>query len=293
MSGRVQERCFTTARKATRVSVGPTSPGRAPASAGLQRLLDLQRTAGNAAVCTMLQRRWDPGLVATNPAYSGLPAKMLQILPHTRAARLAKFAAATESPEQLIALLELADADKLERLLPMGSGNLAALSTLAPTAEGFQKLAFGCLRHRIGAKEAVEADPSLTAADLQKKVDAAQEAANIAAGLVSGKGDPIAWQPASSIVGDGCKDEPAAVAEALAALAGGTSRGTYHGNNSGDLPGVARAGGYTEYDVRPPPGTRDAGRRRLVVSNAKKFVYYTWNHYGNDGTSLPAFKRIQ
>ncbi|TAM92486.1 MAG: hypothetical protein EPN43_02385 [Jatrophihabitans sp.] len=65
-----------------------------------------------------------------------------------------------------------------------------------------------------------------------------------------------------------------------------------HKNRDGHLPGAADAGGYKEYYVEKKPGSATYhGNRRLVVHNKSKRVYYSWTHYGDNGS--PAFVRIR
>jgi len=144
------------------------------------------------------------------------------------------------------------------------------------------------VKFTIDVKDFLAKNPAATLVDLKAQIASAKNTA----GLISSKGE-ITYTTIAAVVGDGKKDEKTAVATAVQGLDAGTLLGVPYRNNEGDLPGVRRAGGYTEYDVTPPAGTGDRGRRRLVVHNAKQFVYYTWNHFGNDGTTLPAFVRIR
>jgi hypothetical protein len=66
-----------------------------------------------------------------------------------------------------------------------------------------------------------------------------------------------------------------------------------HRNRDGDLPGDKNVRGvYDEYLVKENIGDSSPGKRRLVVHKAKKWVYYTWTHYG-DGGATPAFARVK
>ncbi|MED4970508.1 pre-toxin TG domain-containing protein [Parageobacillus toebii] len=63
--------------------------------------------------------------------------------------------------------------------------------------------------------------------------------------------------------------------------------GTKFSNREGYLP----KGNYVEYRVEPPPGTNNAGTRRVVRNVDTGEMYYTWTHYGDTGA--PAFVRIR
>lgn len=63
-------------------------------------------------------------------------------------------------------------------------------------------------------------------------------------------------------------------------------------NRLRDLPGGQyHQSPHREYRVAPPPGTSNAGKRRIVVDGSSGAVYYTWTHYGDSGA--PAFVRIR
>ena len=114
-----------------------------------------------------------------------------------------------------------------------------------------------------------------------------------ASGLKADNGKTIKWVPYTNIVGDGEDNEQASVTAAIAALDKGTlAVRDDHENKEGNLPGRRRVNGvYDEYLVAKPEGAASVGARRLVVHRAKKFVYYTWTHYGQNGT--PAFVRVK
>jgi len=61
-----------------------------------------------------------------------------------------------------------------------------------------------------------------------------------------------------------------------------------HGNREGNLP-PAGPNGYSEYYVPPNPGQAYPGPNRIVVNNDTGDAYYSWNHYGSNGTSAPPF----
>ena len=58
-------------------------------------------------------------------------------------------------------------------------------------------------------------------------------------------------------------------------------------NNEGYLP----KGSYSEYRVAPPPGTKNAGPRRIVVNRKLEKCIILGTHYGDGGR--PAFVRIR
>jgi RHS repeat-associated protein len=104
---------------------------------------------------------------------------------------------------------------------------------------------------------------------------------------------PVDWIVPGSLPAE----EDAALLFALEHLDNGTrppgvqSWGRPFRNDRGDLPGPAGGGGYSEYDVTPPPGTLNRGVRRIVASDTDGRVYYTWTHYGTAGD--PPFVRVR
>ena len=61
--------------------------------------------------------------------------------------------------------------------------------------------------------------------------------------------------------------------------------------NNDHLPGVPGAGGYTEFDVPPPPGVTNRGPRRVLRDNNTGDLYYTSTHYGDAG--FPSYWRVR
>lgn len=118
-------------------------------------------------------------------------------------------------------------------------------------------------------------------------------------GLIDANGNLIEQTTETAVKGDGKDDELKAIGDALKVFDGkpnavndwGGKWGDTFSNNGGDLPGVRRGGGYKEYYVRKPAGEGGWGARRLVVSDATGFIYYTWTHYGDNGN--PPFVRIR
>ncbi len=239
----------------------------------------------------LIQRAWDVAVYETANAkgYAALLTKMEGLTPTIGRSRLAKLAAKTDSPEQLSVLLQMGTRNLEIYLASIDAGTLQKLMTLIGQAEFFS-VVNDLTKFKIDVKDFLDKNPTATLIDLKAQIASAKNAA----GLISAKGTEIAFTTIAAVVGDGKKDEKAAVAAAVIALDKGTLAGSFHGNGEGNLPGVPGAGGYTEYDVTPAPGTPDRGPRRLVVHDTKGFVYYTWNHYGDPGgTNLPAFKRIR
>lgn len=95
---------------------------------------------------------------------------------------------------------------------------------------------------------------------------------------------PVARETTPVLPDSDSVEENAAVADALQHLRAGTrpAYGRKWGepflNREGRLPGPRGAGGYREYYVRPAPGERGPGTRRLVVG-ANGSIYYTRDHY--------------
>jgi hypothetical protein len=133
---------------------------------------------------------------------------------------------------------------------------------------------------------------------------AAAEAAELARrekvenGLIAGNGTEIERKEVDKFAGE----ERVAIDNAVTAYDAGTAPVLTHpngmkwaepyGNRDGSLPGAAGAGGYKEYYVEKKPGsTTYHGNRRLVVHNKKKWMYYTWTHYGDNGK--PNFVRLR
>jgi hypothetical protein len=155
------------------------------------------------------------------------------------------------------------------------------------------------------AQRAADASASADAAT-QKKLDAAQAARDrakerkrkISEGLLTGDGRAIAQKTTGDFKGD----ELEAINATLGVIDGGESirlthhRGAKFGdefkNRDGDLPGVARGGGYLEYYVeKDSSDSTYHGGRRLLKHVSTGRVYYTNTHYGDNGS--PAFVRIR
>jgi guanyl-specific ribonuclease Sa len=266
-----------------------------PPTSEEESLLALQGKAGNKAVTTAIDapvQRWDTGAAEkANPSgFATLLSKMQGLTPTIGRSRLEKLAAKTDDARQLSVILGRIPAGEAERCLAVMDGaTLEKFVGLAPGPGPFTKAANEVIQFGIDVKAILAA---VTPATFQAVLDSIHTAKS-AAGLFSSKGTEIAMSSVAGVTGDGKPDEKAKVKAAVEAFDAGNLPGTPHGNRDGDLPGIRRAGGYTEHDVAPPPGVTDRGERRLVVHTAKQFVYYTWNHYGKDGTVLPAFKRIR
>jgi hypothetical protein len=144
----------------------------------------------------------------------------------------------------------------------------------------------------------------LAAAKANADAAAAREAAKalrldrISKGLLAGNGTVIAERKSTDLTGPG---ETAAVQAALQALKDGTAialthpngalREADHLNRDADLPGAKRSGGYTEtYVQKDPASPTYHGSRRLVVHTATGRTYYSWTHYGANGS--PAFVKL-
>jgi len=240
---------------------------------------------------SVIQRDWDSVAYETEDPtqYAVLLAKMEGLIPAMGKSRLSKLAALTDSPEQLKTLLKMGTSNLQIYLNSIDAPTLVKLMDLSSGLQPFIKLVNDLIKFKVPIKTYLDENPAATLLNVEAQIASAKSAA----GLISANGNEIALTSVAAVVGDGKKDEKTAVAAAVSALDGGTLVGSPHGNGEGNLPGVRGAGGYTEYDVTPPTGTSGRGERRLVVHNAKKFIYYTWNHYGKDGTVLPAFKRIK
>lgn len=103
--------------------------------------------------------------------------------------------------------------------------------------------------------------------------------------------------PKNPFTGDRDTNEQAAVKAALAVIGTHThkvceDRGT-HNNTEGNLPGEPGVIEYREWGIRPPStqGNHWPGPRRLVQNMESKHIYYTWTHYGKNGS--PAFVLLQ
>ncbi len=270
-----------------------------PSSRGGQELIAHELTHvvqqnGNAVQRSpesVIQRAWDSVAYKTqDPSqYAVLLGKMDGLTPSMGESRLSKLAALTDSPEQLKTLLQMGTSNLQIYLNSLDASTLMKLMNMSSGLEPFIKLVNDLIKFKVPIKTYLDANPAATLLNVKAQIASAKSVA----GLISANGNEIVLTSVAAVVGDGKKDEKTAVAAAVAALDGGTLAGSSHGNGEGNLPGVRGAGGYTEYDVTPPTGTSGRGERRLVVHNAKKFIYYTWNHYGKDGTVLPAFKRIR
>ena len=239
----------------------------------------------------VIQRAWDSIAYETQAPsqYAVLLGKMDGLTPSMGKSRLSKLAALTDSPEQLKTLLQMGTSNLQSYLNSFDASTLMKLMSMSSGPQPFIKLVNDLIKLKVPIKTYLEENPAATLSDVEAQIASAKSTA----GLISANGTEIALTSVAAVVGDGKENEKTAVGAAVAALDEGTLRGSSHGNGEGNLPGVRGAGGYTEYDVTPPIGTSGRGERRLVVHNAKKFIYYTWNHYGKDGTVLPAFKRIR
>jgi guanyl-specific ribonuclease Sa len=197
--------------------------------------------------------------------------------------------------------------DKLEEEAERITGYIAALDTAETKiqAPGFPHDAALKIRPLItDARIKLRAKPRNNAdcvAALKKIADefaartaaATAHATLIAEGRLAADGTTIDVEALASLTGN----ESTAVNEILDAYRDGDTASpfggkwsAYHGNNAGNLPGVAGGGGYTEFYVRKPPGTAGWGVRRLVRSTIAGFWYYSRTHYGSTGT--PAFVKL-
>ena len=244
-------------------------------------------------------QRWDSIAYETqNPDnYKSLLGKMNGLTPAIGVNALKNLADLTDSPEQLDILLTRMGTSHLKNYLKSPNINASTLMKLTsktnqPQAPGFIKLVNDLIKFKVPIETYLE-NPAATLSGVQAQIVSAEASAKMAAGLISANGTEIEFTDVNAVVGDGQKDEKAAVKRAVAALDQGTLLHGYHGNGEGNLPGVSGAGGYKEYYVDPPKGTNGPGARRLVVRDANHFIYYSWNHYGQNGTVLPAFKRIK
>ena len=236
-------------------------------------------------------QRWDSIAYETqNPDnYKSLLGKMNGLTLTMGETRLSKLAALTDSPEQLNTLLRMGTKELENYLRSFDASTLMKLMNMSSGPQPFIKLVNDLIKFKVPIKTYLGENPAATLPGVQAQIASTK----VADGLISYKGTEIEFTDVNAVVGDGQKDEKAAVKKAVAALDQGTLGGRYHGNGEGNLPGVQGAGGYKEYYVDPPEGTQWPGARRLVVRDANHFIYYTWNHYGQNGTVLPAFKRIK
>jgi hypothetical protein len=293
-SGTIDRRSEATAPRRPTTTTTTTTDGATESVS----LTALQSSAGNRALAGALapgpavQRLWDTTAAQkANPTgFASLLAKMQGLTPTIGRSRLDKLAAKTDSAPQLEFILSRINVATAERALAAMSGaTLHRFVSLAPNPTAFGTALNDVLRLSIDLAPLFAGPTPATFTSITDLINTTKSNQ----GLISAKGTEIAFSSVTAVSGDGKADEKTAVKNAVASLDAGTLPGVPHGNRDGDLPGIRRAGGYTEHDVAPPPGVTTRGERRLVVSDAKKFVYYTWNHYGKDGTVLPAFIRIR
>jgi guanyl-specific ribonuclease Sa len=237
---------------------------------------------------SVIQREWDLDAYKKDheSEYAALLAKMEGLTPAIGRSRLEKLASKTDNPEQLSFLLQMGTLKLEDYLKSFDAATLHNLMRVIGKTEFFS-VVDNLVKFKVDIKDYLAKNPQEKLPGIKAQILSAKSTA----GLISANGDEIAFTTVTAVVGDGTSNEKTAVEEAVQAMDRGTLVGSPYGNGEGNLPGTRGAGGYTEYDVTPR--TRDRGRRRLVVHDTKGFVYYTWNHYGNDGTTLPAFKRIR
>jgi hypothetical protein len=179
----------------------------------------------------------------------------------------------------------------------------AKVSEARAAAAPYRQISFVQLRAKQDAVATLKAAPAKSWVALKSALwDLFQEANRLlqlaavaAQGRLSVNLGTIGVQKISKVNGDGKKNEVAAVQETLDAIGGvgewnGTNAfgdagkwGAQHGNSEGNLP----PGGYKEYYVRPPGGVGGFGSRRIVIHNRTNAIYYSWTHYGENGS--PAF----
>ncbi|MBN9609602.1 MAG: hypothetical protein J0I11_09835 [Actinobacteria bacterium] len=149
------------------------------------------------------------------------------------------------------------------------------------------------LKEQASKEKASEAAAAATKDALAKK-DAARKLRKerLDKGLLAGNETVIAEKKVSELTGPGEKEGVQATLDAIKA---GTvavlthnngKRWAYpHNNRDGDLPGSRGSGGYLEYYVeKDPASTTYHGDRRIVVHQATGRKYYTWTHYGENGS---------
>ena len=247
-----------------------------------------------AAEALPIQRAWDVASTEQQhpKAFAALLEKMHEI-PMFRRSIITELAAVTDSPGQLDELIKRVPATELKVHLA-NFPHAALLKRIVYLCSGpseFNKI-MGNITN-LNAKEDVVSLLNENGEAGLTEIESIFDTKRVSEGLKAANGTII-----SKITVDSFKGEHfTAVRDALNALDGTKERnwggkwGDYHGNEEGNLPGVAGRGGYKEYYVRPGPLEGGWGGRRLVVHNATKRVYYTWTHYGEQGK--PAFVRIR
>ena len=195
-------------------------------------------------------------------------------------------------PQELVILLEFYNSTKLvegSTYVPDGKALVKLTRTINGEAEWFRFLSEVQVTDRVDEViAALTVDKAgFTAAETQTTTGYATS------GLEAANGTKIKWMPAGRIDGDGADNEQACLNRAMSALEKGTlPLRDDHTNREGNLPGLRNTGGqYNEYLVERAEKTSAPGARRLVKSIADGFVYYTWTHYGSEGT--PAFVRVK
>jgi hypothetical protein len=197
-------------------------------------------------------------------------------------------------PAEFRSLLGCYDTKKL-KLAVTFVPNGKALNKLATTIDDETEF-FRMLSEIAITGTAAEVVTALAAEEATGATEAGVETAKKydESGLIAQKGTVIEWKPYGSIKGDGGKNEQESLTAAMVKLGKGElALRDNHRNRDGDLPGDKNVMGvYDEYLVKENIGDSSPGKRRLVVHKAKKWVYYTWTHYG-DGGATPAFARVK
>jgi hypothetical protein len=287
-------------RPAAPARQGDSGGHSAPVADPTAHVLDLQHRAGNRATAEVLRRPqvqrlgWDSAHASVTgaPLYPKLLAKMEGLLPAIGRSRLQGLANLTDGPGQLWSLLGVFKVGLVEDLLrrvalPAVLKVQALGSPVAPTVTGL-------LKYNVDIAAIFTTKPEATAGDLETSLAAAQLEDKKAKGLIAQNGTEIGMTTAASVSGDKQPGEKTAVAAALKRVDNGGAVRDVHLNLEGNLPGTRGVGNYDEYDVTPPVGVGKPGERRLVIHKTDKFVYYTWNHYGDPrGTVIPCFVRIR
>jgi hypothetical protein len=195
-------------------------------------------------------------------------------------------------PEELVTLLESYSSSTLIKgstYVPDGKALVKLTASIADEAEWSRFLSEVKVTNRVTEVIAALAGATAGVADAQAQTETGYDAS----GLKAVNGTTIKWMPADRIAGDGAENEQACLNRAMIALENGTlARRDDHANREGNLPGLRNvAGQYNEYLVERATGTTYPGARRLVRGIANDFVYYTWTHYGEQGS--PAFVRVK
>ena len=206
---------------------------------------------------------------------------------------------------ELLKVPELGPAEFKSLLGCYDTTKLKLAATFVPNGKALNKLAttiddeteFFRMLSEIGITgTAAEVVTALAAEEATGATEAGVETAKKydESGLIAQNGTVIDWMPYGSIRGDGGENEQESLTAAMVKLGKRELvRRDDHVNRDGDLPGPKRVTGvYDEYLVKERKGDKAPGARRLVVHKAKKWVYYTWTHYGDKGAK-PAFVRVK